>query len=120
MPGEAAKTYASANEILLAKTRSGDRFRLVFAENINYGFRRNLWAMRPTGIILAVMGTAACASRISLDLNGGQAIEPVPGLGLLVCATLLALWLVRFRKPWVRVAADEYAKQLIRASQLTE
>lgn len=34
-------------------TRDTKNHRLVFAENVNYGFRRNVWGMRPAGITLA-------------------------------------------------------------------
>ena len=36
-------------------TRDTSRFPLVFAENANYGFRRNLWGLRPIGTGVAVV-----------------------------------------------------------------
>lgn len=41
-PIRADEGYESATNWLLAQTRDRDRFRLIFEENINYGFRRNL------------------------------------------------------------------------------
>jgi hypothetical protein len=43
---EADATYASCGDYLLSKTRDKERFQLLFQENVNYGFRRNLWAMK--------------------------------------------------------------------------
>ena len=46
-PDEAEDGYESANSWLLAQTMDRERFRLQFAENINYGFRRNV--LGPSG-----------------------------------------------------------------------
>ena len=51
-PEEADHGYESANSWLLAQTRDRERFGLLFRENINYGFRRNVWALRPWAFAL--------------------------------------------------------------------
>ena len=38
--------YQGATTWLLAQTRDRSKFELLFRENMNYGFRRNLWALR--------------------------------------------------------------------------
>ena len=50
-PEAADDGYENANSWLLAQTMDRERFRLQFAENINYGFRRNVWALRPMGVL---------------------------------------------------------------------
>ena len=48
-PVSADTKYKSAIGSLLEATRDTSKFPLVFAENANYGFRRNLWGLRPIG-----------------------------------------------------------------------
>src|SRR6266849_6544320 len=43
-PSAARQVYSSCVLFLRENTRDRKRFPLVFAENVNYGFRRNLWA----------------------------------------------------------------------------
>lgn len=108
--------YESAGDYLRAATRDKEKFRLVYAENVNYGFRRNLWGMKPAGIaiaILAICSTALHACRHYLT-NGG--VEGLDVASLLVCVIMLTLWVTRFTKSWVRVMADEYASQLVAAA----
>ena len=66
-PEEAEVGYESANSWLLGRARGRERFGLLFRENINYGFRRNAWALRPWGfgldaIAVVVVGMAALDS----------------------------------------------------------
>jgi len=42
-PESADHVYDSSTAFLLEKTRDKKAFPLIFEENCNYGFRRNLW-----------------------------------------------------------------------------
>ncbi|MFQ5798766.1 MAG: hypothetical protein ACE5H0_08745, partial [Bacteroidota bacterium] len=53
-PSAADEEYESCVRFLRERTRDPKRFPLVFAENVNYGFRRNLWAMKALAIPVAV------------------------------------------------------------------
>jgi hypothetical protein len=115
--GRAHSVYESANELLLSRTRDREKFRLVFEENVNYGYRRNLWAMKSAGILLAVSGLAAGIGRLVLEIVRGQPVTVTAACAAGLCAAVVVLWIVRVRPEWVRVAADAYAKQLAGASQ---
>ena len=52
-PTTADRSYESASTLLVGRTRDRARFPLIFAENTNYGYRRNLWGMKPAGIAAA-------------------------------------------------------------------
>lgn len=114
-PEKADEIYESCVELLRERTRDHKRFALVFAENVSYGFRRNVWGMRPGGTALALGGSAACAVRLGVEWLKSEAIMSAPALGLLACAVLSALWLVRFTPEWVKVAAEAYARALLAA-----
>ena len=48
-PERADQVYDACVSCLIERTRDKTRFRLLFEENCNYGFRRNLWGMKPLG-----------------------------------------------------------------------
>lgn len=110
-PQTADQVYEAYTKYLREATRDRDHFRLVFAENVNYGFRRNLWGMKPSGIVLCVLGTAG--SVIAAAVQWGDA---VPGLAVVAAAlslVFLVWWVFRINPDWVRMAADAYAERLL-------
>ena len=124
-PEEAEVGYESANSWLLAQTRDHERFGLLFRENINYGFRRNIWALRPwafglEAIAVVVVGVAA------LDSWAGNLATTAQSIGVewwasLVLIVLHALFFAfKIRKGWVRIAAEAYAQQLLAACDVLE
>ena len=64
-PDESDEKYRSATFWLLAQTTDREQFPLVFEENVNYGFRRNTWALkRPAlcfnAIAVTLVGVSCC------------------------------------------------------------
>jgi hypothetical protein len=112
-PTSANQDYASCVLFLRQKTYDHETFPLVFAENINYGFRRNLWALKSIGVISAMVGTVSCGVFILLR----RQVEPSGLLlgiaGAVISAALLAMWLFVVNAGWVRLAADVYAERLL-------
>ena len=117
-PSAADEAYTSATDWLLSRTRDKQTFPLVFEENMNYGHRRNLWALRPIAIavdivliatVIALHTTVAADSEsVTLALHG-------PGLiALAVTGAHLALILAATKR-WVHTAAQAYARQLVAA-----
>lgn len=124
-PANADDVYESATAWLLAKTRDRERFRLIFEENINYGFRRNIWALKPVALILdslliaAILTTVATASagttRATLEIIDKSTWAAV----MLTLGHMLAFALVVHRE-WVRAIADAYAQQLLAACDILD
>ncbi len=108
-PEAADVVYEAYGDHLREATR-GDS--VLLSENISYGFRRNLWGMKTGGLALAVIGTIGCA--ISAFWSLGEPAMAVPALASLVNATLLAFWVCRVTRKWVRRAAEAYADRLVR------
>lgn len=115
---ESKRAYESANELLLSRTRDRSEFGLVFAENINYGYRRNLWAMKAAGMLTTSVGAIAGAGRLILEWAAARTPTATAGTALVVSFAIFAVWLCRVSKNWVRTAADAYARQLVSASEL--
>ena len=112
--------YSSANSWLLAQTRDASQFGLIFKENINYGFRRNIWALRPwaLGADLAALGLLLC---VAADTWTGEIAPTLRAVGiptwtcLAIIITHGLLFSLLIRRDWVRVAAEAYAYQLLAA-----
>lgn len=117
-PGVAEDGYESANSWLLAQTRDRERFGLLFAENINYGFRRNVWALRPwafglEGIAIVVVGV------IAVEFWTGELSTTFHAFGVELWASVVLIvvhalfFIFKISAEWVRLAAEAYAQQLL-------
>lgn len=110
--------YWEVTKRLIARTRDHDRFPLVFAENINYGMRRNLLGMKPIGIGIASL-TGLIALVLVLVASGAlhqRAARYGPGLAVAVLS--LFFWVLVVTSGWVKVPAEEYAARLLEAAEL--
>jgi len=116
----ADKVYESCGDFLRRETRDKTKFPLLFETNISYGFRRNLWAMKPAAIGIAVLSGAACGIRVyTLALGSGSAM-PIPTVSSVLILLLLVWWAVRISPSWVKPIAFAYAAQLLEACQTLE
>jgi len=114
-PSRASEVYGSCTSFLREKTRDQKAFPLVLAENINYGFRRNLYGWKPIGLIAVSSGTVSCALFVTTHLRAESSVLLFGIAGLVVSVTQGLLWLFVIKPNWVRLAADAYAERLIRS-----
>jgi hypothetical protein len=117
-PKKADDVYEAAIGRLRELTREVERFPIVFKENVSYGFRRNLWALKPTGIVLSIAGSFACAVRIIVANLNNMTFDPHTAYVLVLCVFMLVWWAMVITKSWIRTQAFEYAKRLLGASFL--
>jgi hypothetical protein len=102
--------YDSAARWLRERTRDKGRFSILFHENVNYGFRRNLYGLKPIGTVLAALTAVLNAALLYRHPSG----FPVIGVSALAFSILaLATWLVIVTPGWVRDAGDAYARALL-------
>jgi putative Mn2+ efflux pump MntP len=113
-PEVADAIYETAGDLLREKTRDTQRYRLLFEELMSYGFRRNLWALKPIALTLSFLCTAISTGVLIFEsynsvhdwiLFGTTALNWL----LLIC------WLSIINPEWVRQSADEYANRLLSA-----
>ena len=113
-PRTAEAAYDSAVRWLRESTRDRKRYSLVFKENVSYGFRRNLYGLKPIGLTLALLCVAGNLGALyhTVFVAGGPV--PPPGIASLAL-TLVAVagWLLVVRQSWVRDGADGYARALL-------
>jgi hypothetical protein len=111
----ADQVYLSWVRFLRDNTRDSANFSLVATENANYGFRRNLWGLKPWAIALSALAMAACGLRIWLAVKSGSQPEPAAFVSGFLATLLLAFLLVVVSPQWVRIPAEAYAERLLAA-----
>ncbi len=119
-PTDADDGYESATAWLLAQTRDRERFRLIFEENINYGFRRNIWALKPLalvtdGLVIMVVLTTVVVFSTDSIVSTLHAIDNATWAAALFTLAHMLVFVVMVRRDWVRATANAYAQQLLAA-----
>jgi hypothetical protein len=91
--------------------------KLVVKENIAYGFRRNLWARKSYGIVVALV-VLAVGVALLIAAAVGQALGSWPAAAVAAAFAALALlvWLAIVNEDWVREAAEAYAERLMQTA----
>lgn len=113
----ALETYESCNDLLLSATRDKDRFSLLFEENMNYGFRRNLWGLKPYGVAFSFFGLAATAARVSGIWGTDGDMSAIAVANPMVCVLFILLWISVVKPEWVRAAAWSYGRRLVESCE---
>lgn len=106
-PKDADAVYIAATRALIARVRSdAKKYPRVHEENINYGFRRNLLAIKPIG--LTVLGILT-AGDVAISILYFRTLDLVAiGFNLL----MMVAWLAVVRESWAREAGQTYAERL--------
>jgi hypothetical protein len=89
------------------------KFALVFEENCSYGFRRNLWGMKPAGLFFSAVGLLLAAAVIIVQLRAHHAVSAVSYTGAACIIALLLFWLTWCSSDWVKLSADAFAERLM-------
>ena len=111
-PATADQVYSAWSSYLRVHTRDTKKFSLVFQENVSYGYRRNVYGLRPSGIVVSAFSLTAGAIWL-YHLHSTRAVIIPESVGALVCVlVILLLWAFRFTPDWVRIPADAYAERL--------
>ena len=105
--------YESCGDYLRSQTKETSRFERLFAQNVSFGLRRNLWAMKSYALILGLLCLIASASMIVINARVARHVPSGWLTSALLDLFLLAAWVWIVRPDWVRIPAEEYARQLI-------
>lgn len=117
-PEGADEVYVGATRRIRELTRS-DR-KLLMKENIAYGFHRNMYALRPIGILSCLAGLiyGLLIAKVMHVNPPGVSVWRIAdpglpaGLTLLISCSLLVAWLFYFNKDAVRRIGFVYAERL--------
>jgi len=110
-PGADAR-YAEAVGILRQRTRDPDKFRVLFSENCDYGFRRNSLGLKAFALPLAVLAGLASAAVLveGVGESGFDAGRWI--LALVVSVVLAGYWALIVKPQWVHRSAERYTDRL--------
>lgn len=112
-PSSADENYAAWSSYLRTNTRrEGKKFPLVLKELINYGYRRNVYGMRPIGILVSLISLVTCAIRLYFVYRSTSQYDEALILAGAFSLVFSVLWIFQFTANWVRIPAVEYAKRL--------
>lgn len=115
-PQRADDIYEVLGQTLIERTRDKKLFPLLFKENCSYGFWRNLWSLKPFGIVAClvslalVVGAALVKPDYFSTLSKKILIAPIS-----LDAALLFVWMFWVRPSSVRIPAESYAERLLEA-----
>lgn len=118
--------YNSAVNYLITHTQDKSRFSAVFRDNVNYGFARNLLALKPLGIAIALVSVLYSSYELNnlYEAHANSALAaPMNGLwvgrtSLLFSLTWLTIFVLMINPKFVRRRADRYAKSLLATCEL--
>jgi hypothetical protein len=114
-PKSADEVYAAWSTYVRSNTRDTKKYALLFQENVNFGYRRNLFGLRPVGMIASALCAIGAGVLCYVRFRASSSVsQEVVGAGLLALVFLL-LWVLRFSADWVRTPADAYAERLAEA-----
>lgn len=127
-PRKADQFYWAGCEHLKTKTRDRAKYGLLFDENCNYGFWRNLRGLKTSGLGLAAIALAYWIYRSGAvtwerPFISWSVIVNLPNdiaLPLVLTLAVITIWLVFVNDRAVENHAYAYARQLVEASDRLE
>ena len=110
---EAEAVFRAWTKILITKTRDTKSFPLLFKENISYGFRRNLWGMKPLGLAVSIVSLIGVLLYSILGSENAISLLKTNSILLGLLFSVSIIWIFVITKQWVRTPAFAYAERLL-------
>jgi len=108
----ADQIYESCAKYLISKTRDIVKFKLLFKENISYGFRRNLWGMKAWALLILFACLILHLTFVTSYFKLFNQFSPADiGLGIYFGFSII-FWTIIITKDWVKIPAFAYAERL--------
>ncbi len=111
-PLSADDCYESSVKWLLEYTRDKKKYPLVFEENINYGFHRNILALKPIAIAINLLciGCILLGTYLQHHMLTFTDVRSVAALSIPL--VMLLFWVFLVSPDWVKSIAYAYARAL--------
>ncbi|MCL1825999.1 MAG: hypothetical protein FWG26_08720 [Betaproteobacteria bacterium] len=112
----AVEVCESSVKWLREKTRDTKMFPLIFSENTNYGFRRNLLGVKPIALVLSIVSLLAVSCYAWIG-SGGDVLKVSVQSWLAGAVSFVGLffWIFVVTPGFVRTTAFAYATALLAA-----
>lgn len=113
-PEKADEVYKAWTKFLITQTRDTKKYSLLFYENTSYGFRRNLFGLKPFAIFLTVTLLACNYFFWVIKNNSWNPITMPLSFQISSCILfcILLIWLFIITSNWVKLTAFAYAERL--------
>lgn len=112
----ALEVYAACVEKLRSQARADkEKFPDVHRENIHYGFRRNLFGLKPFAIPVVLVSLGVVSAETVGQLMAHERIHLAVPAVWSVDLFLLVAWIFVVTRDWVKRAAVLYAERLLEA-----
>jgi len=116
-PEAADAVYVAVVRRLRGLTDDNKTFRLLFVENKNYGFERNLLAMRPIALAISIVCFAGLLAGLVLSASGLISMHWLDfTIAMVVVGVLVIYWLFAPTEQTVHRTAEAYAERLAQAA----
>ena len=113
-PKAADRVYdACAQHMVNVVREDPKRFRRAFGENRSYGFRRNLWGLKPLGVVCSLAAVLSVGLWLYFRWKGPETVTGPWLIAALLCAGLFVFWVFFATPGWVRIANDAYALRVV-------
>ena len=113
-PEAALEIYTACLDKLRGHARTAkERHPHVHSENIHYGFRRNLWGVKPHGITVTAIALMIVGAQVVGQLMAHQPIPLVQPVVAAIDVLMLVVWIFLVTPAWVMRAATLYAERLL-------
>lgn len=116
-PDLADDAYKSAIAWLIEHARDKERFPLIFEENINYGFRRNMFAIKNFAIFISYLSLSIIALNNYYSSNNITIVHSI--ILTAVSLTTLYFWIYIVSDDWVKEASNAYTKRLLASCDMS-
>lgn len=115
---EADKAIERAIKRVRDKTRDKEKFELLFFENRNYGYERNIYGIRWAARGISLLSALAMAGYMVwlAPLMDRPQISAANLAGLAFCTFCLFGWFILPSKKRVKISAEQYANELLHAA----
>lgn len=120
-PNAFDQEYNSAIKWLLEKTRDPKKYPLIYQDNANYGFSRNMLGIKLIGIIFTLTSLGITCIGI-YQQHQFQLLELSlkAYASIIICIFFLFLWVFFVRKNWVKSTSVAYARSLLASCEETK
>jgi hypothetical protein len=113
--------YNSVIKWLLEKTRDQKKYHLLYQDNINYGFSRNMVGIKPLGILFSILSLLTNLFSIYKEQGFSWTNYPLKAwISILISVLFISIWLLFVKKGWVKSTSEAYARTLLSCCEEVE
>ena len=112
-PQKADEIYQSWTKYLISKTRDIKTYNLLFQENTNYGFRRNLYGLKKFSILILIILIFIVLGYSYFMFGIENFLSQEVLISMIIISLFLIFWIFIVKQKWIKITAFAYAERLL-------